>query len=99
MKKYIDNINFEFNGVQDERFFTYSFKDEKVGEIVVELSTDLDSAEIVHTLPDGTYLSYEVTSQKELQSTLEYIMGKKLVSEDQWQQSSEPKEVFGLVDW
>jgi hypothetical protein len=87
MKKYLDNTFFKFDGVIDERFYTYSTVDKNKGEVLVELSIDDESAEVIHNDTRGNTFSYEVFNQKELQSTIEYILDKKVVSDDQWQQN------------
>ena len=86
MKKYLDNTFFTFDGVVDERFYSYSTEDKNKGQVLIELSLELDSAEVIHNDLNGGSFSYEVFNQKELQDTVEYILGKKVVSEDQWKQ-------------
>jgi hypothetical protein len=101
MKKYLDNTFFTFEGVTDERFYTYTTEDNKKGQVVVELSTDLSSAEVIHNDQQGNTYSYEVFNQKELQDTIEYVLGRKVVSEDQWKQVSENNQSLDveLDDW
>ena len=88
MKKYLDNTFFTFEGVTDERFYSYSTEDKTKGRVDVEVGIDNNSAEVIHTDTKGSTISYEVFNQKELQDTIEFILGKKVVSEDQWKQSN-----------
>jgi hypothetical protein len=88
MKKYLDNTFFTFNGVVDERFYSYSTEDNTKGEILVEVNLEQDAAEIIHNDLQGNNYSYEVYSPRELQDTIEFILGRKVVSEDQWKQAT-----------
>jgi hypothetical protein len=97
MKKYLDNTIFTFNGVVDGRFFNYVAEDRVKGQILVELSTELDSAEVIHKDLQQNINTYEVFNQRELQDTIEYILGRKVISEDQWGASAEVNN--SLEDW
>ena len=101
MKKYLDNTFFTFEGVTDERFYSYSTEDKSKGRVDIEVSIDNNSAEVIHTDTKGGTISYEVFNQKELQDTIEFILGKKVVSEDQWRQVSTPTNDSNieLDDW
>jgi hypothetical protein len=88
MKKYLDNTFFTFEGVVDERFYSYSTEDKTKGRVDIEVSMDNSSAEVIHTDTRGDTISYEVFNQKELQDTIEFILGRKVVSEDQWRQAT-----------
>jgi hypothetical protein len=98
MKKYLDNTIFTFDGVIDNRFFSYSTRDKSKGEIIVELALDQDAAEVIHNDCQGNTFSYEVANLKELQGTVEYILDKKVISEEQWEQGSRGDSSSELFD-
>jgi hypothetical protein len=100
MKKYLDNTFFTYTGIVDDRFFTYTTVDKNKGEVVVELSLDQDSAEIIHNDTHGNTFSYEAINQKELQDTVEFILGRKVISEDQWKQNNNLSDTSSILeDW
>jgi hypothetical protein len=100
MKKYLDNTFFTYTGIVDGRFYNYTTTDKNKGEITIEVSLDQDTAEIVHNDTHGNSFSYEVLNQKELQDTIEYILGKKVISEDQWKQNNNTADVNSVLeDW
>jgi 5-methylcytosine-specific restriction endonuclease McrBC regulatory subunit McrC len=99
MKKYLDNTFFTFEGVTDERFYSYSTTDKVKGRVDIEVSIDQDSAEVIHTDLQSNTFSYEVFNQKELQDTIEFILGKKVVSEDQWKQNTALSCIDDVEEW
>ena len=99
MKKYHDNTIFKYNGVVNNSF-NYSVKDKTKGEVVVELSLELNAANITHNDLNGNSFYYEIANMRELQDTVEYILGKKIISDDQWSQSSSGISSSGdFEDW
>jgi hypothetical protein len=99
MKKYLDNTIFKYNGVVNDRF-NYSVKDKAKGEVLVELNLEQDIATITHIDLNGNSFDYEIANMRELQDTIEYILGRKIISEDQWEQSTISSSLNGdFEDW